>query len=37
MTRSAILCGKLLIPIGIKEPASVIPNYSGTYRTYLFR
>gem|GEM_PF-5046663 len=37
MAGSAILRPKLLIPVGIKEPASAVPNHSGLYRTHLFR
>jgi hypothetical protein len=35
MTCRAIFRRKLLIPVGINEPASVVPHHSGTYRTHL--
>ena len=37
MTCRAILCSKLLINVGIKKPASAVPNHSWTDRTHLFR
>jgi hypothetical protein len=37
MTRGSIFRCKLLISVGIKEPASVVPNDSRTYRTDLLR
>jgi len=36
MTRSAIFRAKLLIGVGIKEPASAVPHHSRPYRTHLF-
>ena len=37
MASSAIFRAKLLIRVGIKEPASAVPNHSGAHRSHLLR